>query len=170
MRSAIALFALAIAALGGCGGYRSSYRRAHPGARELVWTYHNKLQVTRDGQIVAEQRDWDALSGAVACVPRARAWAATAASRDRTGSVLSWTGIATMVGGVVAGSALLFSDTSNTDQVLLGGGVMIGGLIAGTPLLLGGMTTRVRADASAIDAVNLYNDERASCTAAAALR
>src|SRR5262249_7592782 len=102
MRRAIALLALA-----GCGSYQSSYHRSRSTPSELVWAYHDRFQVTRDGQIVAEQRDWDALSGVVACVPRARSWAESAASGDRTGSVLSWSGIAVMLGGLVAGSVLI---------------------------------------------------------------
>jgi len=155
--------ALALVALAGCASYQSTYRRSHSAPSELVWAYHDRFQVTRDGQIVAEQRDWDALSGVVACVPRARSWAESAASGDRTGSVLSWSGIAVMLGGLVAGSVLIFRDTSNTDQVLLGGGVLLGGTIVGGSLAVTGLVKRARADATAIDAVNLYNDERAGC-------
>jgi hypothetical protein len=158
MRCTIALVALA-----GCASYQSSYHRSHSAPSELVWRYHDHFQVTREGKIVAEQRDWDSLSGVVACVPRAREWADSAASGDRTGSVLSWTGLAVLAGGVVAGSVLLFSDLNNTDQSLLGAGIMLGGAVTGGTLAVTGLITRARADAHAIDAVNLYNDERASC-------
>jgi len=158
MRRAIALLALA-----GCASYQSTYRRGHSAPSELVWAYHDRFQVTRDGKIVAEQRDWDDLSGIVACVPRARDWAESAASGDRTGSILGYTGIAAMLGGIAAGTALIFQDTSNTDQLLLGTGVMLGSVIVGGTLAVTGVIKRARADATAIDAVNLYNDERASC-------
>jgi hypothetical protein len=158
MRRGIALLALA-----GCASYQSSYHRSHSTPSELVWAYHDRFQVTRDGKIVAEQRDWDELSGVVACVPRARSWAESAASGDRTGSVLSWTGIAIMVGSLAAGTVLIFQDTNNTDQLLLGGGVLLGGVITGGSLAVTGLVKRARADAEAIDAVNLYNDERTSC-------
>jgi hypothetical protein len=158
MRRAVALLALA-----GCASYQSSYHRSHGTPSELVWAYHDHFQVTRDGKIVAEQRDWDGLSGVVACVPRAREWAESAASGDRAGSALAWTGVAAMIGGLVAGSVLIFRDTSNTDQILLGGGVLLGGTIVGGSLAVTGLVKRARADATAIDAVNLYNDERAGC-------
>lgn len=154
---------LAVLALAGCGSYQSTYQRGHASPSELVWRYHDRFQVTRDGKIVAEQRDWDTLVGVVSCVPRARTWADDAASGDRTGAVLTWTGLAAMLGSLVAGGVVLFSDTDNTDQVLLGAGIMIGGTIAGGTLLATGVVKRARADATAIDAVNVYNDERASC-------
>jgi len=158
MKRAIALLALA-----GCASYQSSYHRSRSAPSELVWAYHDRFQVTREGKIVAEQRNWDELSGLVACVPRAREWADSAASGDRTGAVLSYTGLAVMLGALAAGTVLIFQDTSNTDQLLLGGGVLLGGVITGGSLAVTGVIKRARADASAIDAVNLYNDERATC-------
>src|ERR1043165_2675602 len=108
--------ALASLAVGsaGCTSYQSTYHRGHATAGELVWAYDNAFQVTQDGKIVAAQRDWDGLSGVVACVPRARDTAESAASRDRTGKIVSWTGVAIMIAGAVGGTALGFRDTSNT--------------------------------------------------------
>jgi hypothetical protein len=162
--AAIAIAAAAALIGPGCGGYQSSYRRTSSTPSELVWAYRDKFLVTQDGKIVAEERDWDGLTGVVACVPRARDWADTAASRDRSGAVLGWTGVGIMLAGIAAGATLLLQDTSNTDQILLGGGVMIGGVAVGTPFALTGVVRRAQAQATAIDAVNVYNDERAVCT------
>ena len=156
-------YAIVALALAGCASYQSSYRRSRVDASELVWAYDNKLQVTRGGHVVAEQRDWGGLPEAVICVPRARAWAESAASRDRTGKLLTWTGFSLMIGSLVAGSVLVFRDLDNTDDMLLGVGVMGGGLLVGLPIGGGGLVMRARADTTAIDAVNVYNDERASC-------
>jgi hypothetical protein len=156
-----ALAALTVAT--GCTSYQSTYHRSHVTAGELVWSYDNAFQVTQDGKIVAAQRDWDGLSGVVACVPRARDTAESAASRDRTGKIVSWTGVAILTVGAVAGTALVFRDTSNTDSVLAGLGAIGGGLVIGLPTFIGGFYTRARADTTAIDAVNIYNDERGSC-------
>ena len=152
--------AIACAMLAGCTTWQSTYHRQRVEASELVWQYDAKLEVTRDGKLVAQQRDWDGLAEAVVCVPRAKEYAESAASRDRTGSLMTWGGLAVLAGGVIAGSVLILSDTSNTDQMLAGAGVMLGGVVIGGPTALGGIVTRYRADASAIDAVNVYNDER----------
>jgi hypothetical protein len=152
-----------IIALTGCASYQSSFHPTHVDARELIWAYDNAFQVTQDGKLIAEQRDWDGLPGAVACVPRAREAADSAVSRDRRGKILTWSGVAVMLAGLATGAALVFHDTSNTDDVLLGGGVMIGGLLGGVVPVLTGMVSRARADTNAIDAVNIYNDERATC-------
>jgi hypothetical protein len=156
-------YVVVMVALAGCASYQSSYRRSRVDASELVWAYDNKLQVTRSGKVVAEQRDWDGLPEAVICVPRARAWAESAASRDGTGKLLTWTGFSIMMGSLVAGSVLVFRDVSNTDDMLLGVGVMGGGLLVGLPIGGGGLVMRARADTTAIDAVNVYNDERGAC-------
>jgi len=72
----ITAIAALLASATGCTSHASSYRRARPAAGELVWAYRERFQVTRDSEILAEQHDWDALPGAVTCVPRARDWAA----------------------------------------------------------------------------------------------
>lgn len=155
--------ALAIAALAGCATYRSSFQRTRNDGSELVWAYHNGFQVTRAGKVLAEQGNWDGLAGAVACVPGARAQADSAASRAHTGKIVSWSGIGVMVAGLVAGTAIAFQDTSDIGQILLGLGVMGGGVLVGVPMAAGGAFMRARADTTAIDAVNLYNDERGAC-------
>ena len=152
-----------IVALAGCASYQSSFHPTHVDAGELIWAYDRAFQVTQDGKVVAEQRDWDGLTGAVACVPRAHEMASSAASRDHRGKVLTWSGIGVMVAGLVVGGAVMFHDTSNVDGVLLGGGVMIGGLLVGLIPTATGLVMRARADTNAIDAVNIYNDERATC-------
>ena len=156
-----ALFASAT----GCTSHASSYRRARPAAGELVWAYRERFQVTRDREIIAEQHDWAALPGAVTCVPRARDWAAWAAERDRTGKILTWSGLATIVGGVIAGGAVIFSGHDHDRRDLVGAGIALGGLVTGLTIAIAGGVTRSHADAAAIDAVNLYNDERARCAA-----
>ena len=45
----------------GCTPYQSIYRRTRLDGRELVWAYHDRFQVTRDGKVVAEQGDWEGL-------------------------------------------------------------------------------------------------------------
>ena len=63
-----------------CGGYQSQYVRQSAPAGELVWRYDSHLQVTRNGQVVADGDDWAELPAVVGCVPRARDWASTARS------------------------------------------------------------------------------------------
>ena len=152
-----------VAALGACGGYQSSYTRATADARELIWAYDNRVQVTQGGHVVAQQRDWGDLPDVVGCVPRARAWASSASSRDGTGRIVMYTGLLVMLAGVAAGSYLALEDTDNTDQMLAGLGVMGGGLVFGLATVPTGAYLRASADTRAIDAVNVYNDERGGC-------
>src|SRR5262245_2752979 len=98
MRSVVMILAIVSAvAVGACASYRSSFQRTRVDSGELVWAYDTAFQVTQDGKVVAEQRDWGRLTDTVACVPRAREMADSAASRDRRGKVLTWSGIALMV-------------------------------------------------------------------------
>ena len=161
----ITALAAVLAATTGCPSHVSSYHPARSAAGELVWAYRERFQVTRDSEILAEQHDWDALPGAVTCVPRARDWAAWAAERDRTGKILTWSGLGTIVGSVIAGGVVIFSGHDHDRSDLVGAGIALGGLVTGLTIAIAGGVTRSHADAAAIDAVNLYNDERARCAA-----
>lgn len=164
MRRAVAAAAAWwVASATACGGHQSQYVRAQPAPGELVWAFHDGFQVTQDGKLIAEQSSWDALPAAVACVPRARAWADEAVARDRTGRTLVWIGAGALLTGVIAGTALIVSDPHSNPRVFAGLGLAFGGLFGGEGVWVGGSLKRGRADAGAIDAVNLYNDERASC-------
>lgn len=99
------------------------------------------------------------------CVPRARDWAAWAAERDHTGKILTWSGLATIVGSVIAGSIVIVSGHDHDRSDLIGAGIAIGGLVTGLTIAIAGSVTRSHADAAAIDVVNLYNDERDRCAA-----
>ena len=154
-----------LASAAGCTSHVSSYRHTRPAAGELIWAYRDRFQVTRGGEIIAEQHDWGALPGAVTCVPRARDWAAWAAERDHTGKILIWSGLATIVASLVAGSIVIVSGHGHDRSDLIGAGIALGGLVTGSTIAIAGGVTRSHADAAAIDAVNLYNDERASCAA-----
>ena len=153
-----------LAELAGCSTYPSAYRRTRLDGRELVWAYHDRFQVTRDGKVVAEQADWEGLPSALACVPAARIHAERAASNDSAGRTYFWTGNAIMIAGVVAATAVIADDSH--DSTHLGIGLFSAGVgfLVGLPLGIWGMDTRARADMTAIDAVNVFNDERASCT------
>jgi hypothetical protein len=152
-----------MAALAGCSTYHSAYRRTRASRSELVWAYHGRFQVTRDGKVVAEQGDWDGLPSALACVPVAGIQAERAASRDYAGRTYFWTGNAIMIAGVVAATALIATDPHDIDHVGIGLGSAALGFLVGLPLGLWGMDARARADMTAIDAVNLFNDERLTC-------
>jgi len=156
-------WAAVIAAVAGCGSYQSTYRRTRADRSELVWAYHDGFQVTREGKVLAEQGDWDDLAGAVACVPVARLQAERAASRSHAGRTYEWTGISLIIAGVVVGSAILFKGPRNEEQAVTALAAAGGGLIIGTSLAVTGTTMRLRADMTAIDAVNLFNDDRATC-------
>lgn len=95
----------------GCASYQSAYVRQSAAPGELVWRYDDRLQVTRDGQVVAEADRWDGLAAAVACVPRARDWASAATSRHRTGTALLWSGLISMC----AGAAVFEEEVVRTD-------------------------------------------------------
>jgi hypothetical protein len=159
-----------LAALAGCSTYHSAYRRTRADRSELVWAYHGRFQVTREGKVVAEQGDWNGLPSALACVPVARIQAERAASRDDAGRTYFWTGNAIMIAGVVAATALIASDPHDIDHVGLGLASATLGFLVGLPLGLWGMDTRARADMTAIDAVNIFNDDRATCSAGPPVR
>jgi hypothetical protein len=160
----VATIALA-GALGGCTTYHSTYRRTRLDGRELVWAYHGRFQVTRDGKVVAEQRDWEGLPDALACVPVARLHAERAAARDSAGRAYFWTGNALMIAGVVAATAIIAADRHDDTHIGIGLFSATLGFAVGLPLGVWGMDTRDRADMTAIDAVNIFNDDRGTCTA-----
>jgi len=142
-----------------CASHRSTYARTSTVPRELIWAYDNRFQVTQDGHAVAGSGDWGGLSRAATCSAEARAWADSAASRDTTGKALTWTGVAMMVGATIAGSVIMFSDTDDVDQILLGGGLMLGGVVVGAGVAGPGLYLRASAETRAIDSVNRHNDE-----------
>jgi hypothetical protein len=149
-----------VAIVTGCASYRSTYRRGAAASGELVWAYDDGFQVTRDGRVIAERGSWDGLSGAVRCVPQAREWVDSADSRDGWGKLLLWGGMVVMLAGVGVGTALVVDDFDDTDQVVTGLALMGGGLVFGGVTIPTGAVLRAKAEAQAIDAVNLYNDER----------
>ncbi len=154
------LVALALAVLvAGCGTYESTYSRRAAAPRELVLTYHdNRFRVTLAGQMVAESGDWGGLSQAVSCAPEARTWAESAASRAGTGTIFVRGGVAMMIGGVAAGTALVVAD-AHGDTLLIGGLGALSSVVIGLIALPTGLYLRADADTRAIDAVNRYNDE-----------
>jgi hypothetical protein len=160
----------ALSLLIGCGSYRSQYARQSASAGELVWRFDDdRLQVTRDGQVVAQAGSWEGLASAVACVPVARDWASHATARHRSGTVMLWTGTLGAVASAVGGIALIASDPHSDTRVLGGLGLAFGGLIAGVVLAAVGGYRRGSAEARGIDAINLYNDQLAlgpGCTTA----
>jgi hypothetical protein len=161
-RSAALCAALSIAI--GCASSQSAYVRQTAAPGELVWRYDDRLQVTRNGQVVAEADRWDGLAAAVACVPRARDRASAATSRHRTGTALLWTGLISMLGGVgVFEEEVARTDGHPAAAIVIGSlVVVIAGAIAGPT----GGYLRGTATVRGIDAVNLYNDGIASgaCT------
>lgn len=159
-----------LVALAGCATYQSTYRRTRLDGRELVWAYHDRFQVTRDGKVVAEQGDWEGLPGALACVPAARIHGERAAANDSAGRTYYWTGTAIIIAGYVAAAAIIAADPHDFDHAIIGlASAGVGGLV-GLPLVLWGVDARARADMTAIDAVNVFNDERASCSAGPPVR
>jgi hypothetical protein len=132
---------------------------------ELVWRYDDRLQVTRNGQVVAEADRWDGLAAAVACVPRARDWASAATSSHRRGTMLLWTGLISMFAGVaVYEEEVARTDGHVTEAIFVGGLVAV---LAGSIATLTGWHWRATATVRGIDAVNLYNDGIASGAACA---
>jgi hypothetical protein len=158
VRSAALCAALSTAI--GCASSQSAYVRQSAAPGELVWRYDDRLQVTRNGQVVAEADRWDGLAAAVACVPRARDRANAATSRHRTGTALLWTGLISMFAGVgVFEEEVARTDGRLTAPVVLGSLV---GAVAGVIVTLTGGYLRGTATVRGIDAVNLYNDSIAS--------
>jgi hypothetical protein len=149
----------------GCASYQSVYVRQSAAPGELVWRYDDRLQVTRNGQVVAEADRWDGLAAAVACVPRARDWASAATSRHRRGTTLLWAGLIS----IFIGPAVLEEEVARTDgrvpaAIVVGS---LGAALAGTIAALTGVYWRATATVRGIDAVNLYNDGIASGAACA---
>jgi hypothetical protein len=163
VRSAALCAALSTAI--GCASTQSVYVRQSAAPGELVWRYDDRLQVTRNGQVVAEADRWDGLAAAVACVPRARNQANAATSRHRTGTALLWTGVLSMFAGVgVFAEEIARTDGNPPAAVVLGSLVA---LLAGTIVAPTGGYLRATATVRGIDAVNLYNDSivaGAACT------
>jgi hypothetical protein len=145
-----------------CGSSHSQYARQAASPGELVWRFDDQLQVTRDGQLVAQAGSWDGLAAAVACVPRANHWATAATSRYRKGTVTLWTALIGGVVSVAAGSVIAFSNTDHADRAVAGLALISGGLIFGGATAATGAYMHAGASARGIDAVNLYNDEVAS--------
>ena len=149
----------------GCASSQSVYLRQSAAPGELVWRYDDRLQVTRNGQVVAEADRWDGLAAAVACVPRARDWANTATSRHRRGTSLLWSGLIVMF----ASLAVYVEEGVRTDghlsaPIVLGMPVIV---IVSSIAALTGWHSREIATVRGIDAVNLYNDGIASGAACA---
>lgn len=157
MRTVALLVAGALAA--GCGTTRSTYGRQNVMPGELVWGYDDGFQVSAGGKLVASAGSWGGLSRHVSCSTEARGWAERAASRDRTGKVLLWTGLIVLVGGAVAGSTIALTNTDDTGKMLTGLGVVGGSLVVGGVMAPTGAVMRAQAETQAIDAVNLHNDE-----------
>jgi len=151
----LSALSLALSMLIGCTSYQSQYVRQSSVPGELVWRYDDRLQVTRNGQLVAEADRWDGLAAAVACVPRAREKASAATSRHRWGTALLWAGAISMVAGV----AVFEEERARTDHVgtpaVLGS---LGTLLVGSIVTLIGGYGRATSSVRGIDAVNIYND------------
>lgn len=144
----------------GCASSQSTYVRQSAAPGELVWRYDDRLQVTRDGQLVAEAGRWDGLAAAVACVPRARDWASSATSRHYSGTAMLWAGLISMFAGVgFAEVEIARTDGHPNDAVVLGS---LTAAIAGSIVALTGLHRRDTAIVRGIDAVNLFNDSIAS--------
>ncbi len=144
----------------GCTSYQPVYVRQSAAPGELVWRYDDRLQVTRNGQVVAEADRWDGLAAAVACVPRARDWASAVTSHHRNGTALLWAGAITMVVGLVVGQIeVTHTDGRASDAIVIGS---LGAVLAGAVAALTGGYWRATAAVHGIDAVNLYNDGIAS--------
>jgi hypothetical protein len=160
-----AALAGALSMMIGCGSYQSVYVRQSAAPGELVWRYDDRLQVTRNGQVVAEASGWDGLSAAVACVPRARDWASAATSRHRKGTALFWTGLISMFAGVAVFEEEVARTDGHVTTAIVAGS--LGAIIAGGIATLTGGYFRASANVRGIDAVNLYNDGIASSAACA---
>lgn len=161
-RVATRVIALATAALSvaGCGSPRSRYARQAAMPGELVWRYaDDRLQVTRNGEVISEGGEWERLASAVACVPRANAWATEATSRYRTGRTMFWGGMIGMLAGTVGGAALIVTDDDIGAQGWAGLGVMLTSLVGGVTVSLSGAIRQASAHAKGVDAVNVYNDQ-----------
>jgi len=169
MRRLAALTAV-LAALAGCATYQSTYRRTRLDGREVVWAYHDRFQVTRDGKVLAEQGDWEGLPSALACVPAARLHAERAVANDSAGRTYFWTGNAILIAGYVAAAVIIAANPHDDQHIGIGLASAGVGSLVGLPLVLWGIDTRTRADMTAIDAVNVFNDERASCPAGPPVR
>ncbi len=162
MRPRLAAIMTSVALVGACGSSRSQYARQTAAPGELVWRFDDRLQVTRDGQVVAEAGGWDHLAAAVSCVPRAKDWATAATARHGKGTATLWAGWIVGLVSVATGAVVALSDTDNDSRVLGGLALMSGGLIVGGGIAVTGNYLRASADARGIDAVNLYNDELAA--------
>ena len=167
-RSVALCVALSLAS--GCGTHQSTYVRQAASPGELVWRYDDRLQVTRNGQVVAEGGAWHGLDTAVRCVPLARDRATAATARHRKGSTTLWIGVIGAIVGVTVGTVLFASDPDDADRAVPGLFTIAGSLLFGAVTVPIGGYLRASANARGIDAINLYNDKLAggACTPAPA--
>lgn len=155
-----------VAVLGGCGA-RSSYLRESADAEELVWAYDDGLELTTGTNVpVAEAPGWDGLSGAVGCVDDARAYAEEAESLGSWASIASWTAVGVIAGGAGVTSGLLLLGVvglgAGPGPLIVAGALsllVVGGTAAASvALLVWAADLDARALPAALDAVNVYND------------
>ena len=132
----------------------SNYEVKKPEPSQIIWSYEDKLQARKNGNVVGAQPDWEGLSSAVTCLPKAVRYAKNANSAASWGTRLAYVGIATVVG---AAGLLALDASSDADSLeYLKTSASIGGL--GLGLFSTGVLTHLNADSNAIDAVNYYND------------
>ena len=166
----IALCALVVVFQTGCVA-QYTYRRETADADEIVWGWDGHLVATKNGHRVAEATTWSGLSDAVFCVDRAKELAAQAEQNGGRGSVVAvlgliaeytspLTGIGTGVGLFVLTRPTL--DAGPAAALAVASGVLVGSALffGGAGVAVAGVALQAKALPEALDAVNMYNDER----------
>lgn len=155
---------VALSALVGCGGARSTYTPKAEGTGALSWGYaEQRLEVYKGGERVGRVGDWADLDVAVGCVPEAGRLAAEAESEGTLGVIFSYAAVGTLVGSSAYGVAGVLDDDSGNDVDALV--VMGSGLVVGLGLALVGIDQQGASLRDAVDSVNIYTDRYASTPA-----
>lgn len=153
----------------GCAS--STYTRATAADDQLVWAADDgELTVMQGDAAVARAPSWDGLSDVVGCVPAAQARADGAEVDGALGVALRWTGATMLIAAPVVLVTAGVTGALLQDITPFGGLVSVGGLGGSVVLLAGagvawltGGAFVARALPQAVDAVNIYLDERETC-------
>jgi hypothetical protein len=143
--------------------WRCPASRAVPAQGELVWrreTANRPVDLLQDGQKVGDAQDLDRLPQLVAAHPPALSFAQEAVSHQSSWSTKSWVGAPLgilAIGGLVVGAVGMATKNYPLGIGGVGGGIVLS--IVSVPILMSAVSSSRRAQTSAMNAVDAWNDD-----------